>query len=103
MARGTFQEAPAHVVNTTLNYCLEPLQGEPSPFYPGTAGNYRREFNEQAVQVTDLRGSENDFSLDKQGFELRRHVCTEKDFADEAVVKDVVYEETAELLKKVYV
>jgi hypothetical protein len=103
MAQGIVRETPTHVVNTTLNYYLEPSQGGSTSFYPGTAGNYRRKFNEQAVQVTDLRGSENNFRLDKQGFQVRRHICTEKDFADEDVVKDVVYKEISELLKKVYV
>ena len=103
MAQEIIQKAPTHVVDTTLKYYLEPSRGGSTSFYPGTAGSYRRKFDEQPVQVTDMRGSENKFKLDKQGFELRRHVCTEKDFVDEVVVKDVVYKETAELLKKAYV
>jgi hypothetical protein len=102
-SRTCARSTPTHIVNTTLNYYLEPEHGGSTFFYPGTAGNYRRKFNEQAVQVTDVRGSETDFRLDKQGFEVRRHVSAEKDFADEDVVKDVVYKETAELLKKAYV
>ena len=103
MAQAIVREAPTRAVDTTLNYYLEPSQGGSSSFYPGTAGNYRRKFDEQPVQVSNIRGSETDFKLDKQGFELRRHVCNEKEFADEDVVKDVVYKETAELLKKAYV
>jgi hypothetical protein len=103
MDQETVREAPTHSVKTTLNYYLKPEQGGSTSFYPGTAGNYRRKLNEQVVQITDIRGSENSFRLDKQGFELRRHVCSEKDFEDEAVVKDVVYHETAEMLKKAYV
>jgi hypothetical protein len=71
MAEETVREAPMHVVNTTLNYYLKPGRGGTSSIYPGTAGNYRSKFNVQAVEITDIRGSENSFKLDKQGFEVR--------------------------------
>ncbi len=95
--------APTRVVDATLNYHLDPSQGGTPFFIPGSAGNYRRKFNEVPVHIIDIRGSENEFRLDRQGFEVRRHICTEKDFANGDVVKDVVYKETSELLKKVYV
>ena len=94
------QEASTNVVNTTLNYYLDPSQGGTSFFRPGTAGNYRRKFDERDVEVADLRKSEKSFQLDTHGFEMRKHTSTEKDFSSEEVVKDVVYKEVAELLKK---
>ena len=93
--------APSRTIDATINYHLDPSQGGTSFFIPGSAGNYRRKANERSVQITDIRGNESEFKLGKQGFELRRHVSTEKDFENDEVVKDVVYKETSELLKKV--
>ena len=100
MSQTITQEASASVVNTTLNYYLDPSQGGTSFFRPGTAGNYRRKFDERDVDIEDMRKSEDSFQLDQHGFELRKHTSTEKDFSDEDVVKDVVYKEVAELLKE---
>ncbi|KAK3110498.1 hypothetical protein LTR53_015154 [Teratosphaeriaceae sp. CCFEE 6253] len=55
-------------VQTVLNFHLEPCKGGSDTFYAGTLGANRRKFAPAAAAVTDIRGHEDDFSLDKQGF-----------------------------------
>lgn len=90
----------SHDVETILNYHLDSGNGGEQVFYPGTAGNYRRQFDARAIQVKDIRGHEEDFCLDQQGFQILRHESKEKEFADEDEVKDVIYEEVIEMLKE---
>lgn len=60
----------AHVVNTTLNYYLSPERGGAKVYQPGAVNNKRRPHDVQKVQVIDIRGQENEFILDKQGFQI---------------------------------
>jgi len=90
----------SNVVQTTLNYYLDPALGGHSSFNPGTAGYYRRSFDTQPVQIHDIRGRESEFNLNKQGFQLYKHTSDEKHFTDDEKVKSVVYPETEKLLKK---
>lgn len=70
---------------------------------PGSAASFRRKFDTHLVQVTDIRGQENDYSLDKNGFQLLKHSSAEKLFEDQDAIKSTVYAEVAEMLKKMYV
>lgn len=62
-------QAP-HVVNTTLNYYLSPARGGAKIYQPGAVSDKRRPHDAQNVQIVDVRGRENDFELDKQGFQI---------------------------------
>ncbi|RWA05167.1 hypothetical protein EKO27_g9931 [Xylaria grammica] len=53
------------------------------------------------VKVTNIAGREAEFTLDKQGFQIHRHVAQEKDFTDDEHIKAVYYPETEQLLKDV--
>ena len=91
---------PTQIINATINYLwtlqkLVHLSSSQAALAITVAS-----FNEQVVQITDIRGSENQFKLEKQGFEVCKHICTEKDFVDEDKVEDVVYKETSALLNK---
>ncbi|TKA72556.1 hypothetical protein B0A55_07751 [Friedmanniomyces simplex] len=86
------------VVDTQLNYYLELVDGGVSIQYTGTAGDKRRPWKRTAVQITDIRGCESDYDLDKQGFRLVQHHSREQVFADEAKIRTDVYEETKQLL-----
>lgn len=89
------------VVNTTLNHWLDPAKGGHAEYRTGTASYYRRKFDPHAVQVHDIRGREDQFSLNTHGFQHHKHVSVEKDFTDDETVKKVVYPEVEELLKAV--
>lgn len=88
-------------IDTTLNYYLDPALGGHSAFEVGTAGYYRRKFDERPVQIHDIRGQEEDFDLSKQGFQHLKHTSAEKEFRNDEQVKRIVYPEVEELLKKV--
>ena len=55
----------------------------------------------QPIQILDMR--EQDFTLDKHGFQLVAHQSADKTFDDDERVKAKVYEETSKLLKNVCV
>ena len=59
-----------HVVDTTLNYYLSPARGGAKIYQPGAVSDKRRPHDEQKVKVTDIRGLESEFQLDKQGSQI---------------------------------
>lgn len=88
-------------VETVINY-FHP--DEERVFYPGTAGYQRRKFNTRQVTINDLRGREEDFTLDKNGFQVLRAGWSEHDVVDEPDhVKLVVFPETILQVKQAYV
>ncbi|KAK4496464.1 hypothetical protein PRZ48_012444 [Zasmidium cellare] len=88
------------VVRTTMNFALDPALGGVETYTLGTADYYKRKFSPASVEVKNIRGSEDDFSLNKQGFQLVKHISSEKDFVDNDHIKKVVYPEVEELLKR---
>ncbi|KAF2095185.1 hypothetical protein NA57DRAFT_59925 [Rhizodiscina lignyota] len=90
-----------NAVNTTLNYYLDPAKGGHESMQLGTAGYFRLKYNEQPVQIHDLRGRENQFNLADNAFQHRRHVSSEKDFSDDDAIKNTYYKEIEQLLKEV--
>jgi len=88
-------------VTTTLHYLRPNEDGSPpAPSYVGRPETYVKPANAHTVTVHDIRGSEQDYSLDKTGFEIFRHESKEKDFTDEEKIKDIYYKEVEEILKK---
>ena len=97
----TFQP---HHVSTTLNYYKDPGDGsEPHPTYVGKPETYERPCETIHVTVHDLRNQEDQYSLDKNGFQICHHASIEKDFLDEEQIKASYYPETETLLKDLYV
>ena len=95
------QTSDKNVAHTKLNFYLDPSRGGHTSFAIGTAGAYRRKFDERPVDIKDARGHEAEFSLDTHGFQYYRRGSKEKDFLDDEQVKAVVYPEVQELLKDV--
>jgi len=88
-------------VQTTVNYHKDNEDGSPPhPSIVGKPETYDRPTLPKQVVVHDIRGSEDEYTLDGQGFQIYRHVSAEKDFVDEEQIKSVYYPETEELLKK---
>lgn len=89
-------------VNTTINYYLPAhLGGGDTILRPGTAYDKLLKHDAQRVRVRDVRGRETEFDLDTNGFQFAQHRSVESEFVDEERVKNVVYTETAGLLKRV--
>ena len=96
----TAQTAKPRPVETTLNYYKDPGDGsEPHPSYVGKPETYERPYEKLQVTVNDIRGSEESYTLDKQGFQIYNHASKEKDFVDDEQIKAIYYPETEQLLK----
>ena len=91
----------AVAVETNINYF--DLSND-RVFYPGTAGYQRRKFNTKQMTINDLRGREQDFTLDKNGFTVLKGGWSEEDVEDSPEhIKNVVFPETIEKVKQAYV
>ena len=89
-----------HNVQTTLNYYKDPGDGSPpAPSYIGKPETYERPSEALEVVVNDIRGKEQDYTLDKNGFQIYKHASVEKDFVDDEHLKAVYYPEIEQLLK----
>lgn len=88
------------VVETTLNYYLDPSLGGITHYTPGSAGVYRRKFDPRTVQIRDIRGHEDEFDIHKQSFQLCNFTTAAKEFTDEEI-RGVMYPEVGEFLKNV--
>lgn len=87
-------------VDTILHYFKPNADGSPPhPTYVDKPETYHREPESHNVTVRDVRGSEDNFTLDKNGFQFYKHVSTEKDFLDDEKIKAEYYPETEQLLK----
>lgn len=100
----TPKTAKPHHVNTTLNYYKDPGDGsEPHPSIVGKPETYERPSEALDVTVNDIRGHEQSYTLDENGFQIYEHESKEKDFVDDERIKTVYYPETEQLLKDAYV
>lgn len=89
-------------VDTVLNYFKPNEDGSPpQPTYVDRPETYERPADTHPVRITDISGSEAEYTLDKQGFQVVHHTAQEKDFTDDAHIKAVYYPETEQLLKDV--
>lgn len=89
------------VVQTTLNYYLAPKDGGVDSYLTGSAASYRRKFEEHPAEIHDMRGREGEFTLDRQGFQLHQHKIDLGLFSNDEKIKQRVYPEIEDLLKKV--
>jgi hypothetical protein len=53
------------------------------------------------VEVKDISGDEDKYTLDSHGFQIVRHESAEKTFLDDDEIKRSYYAETEQLLKDV--
>ncbi|KAI1662910.1 hypothetical protein F4813DRAFT_342313 [Daldinia decipiens] len=87
-------------VDTLLNYHKDAEDGSPpAPTYVNKPETQNRPSESHPVHITDVSGREDEFTLDKHGFQFYRHVAQEKDFLDDDHIKAVYYPETEQLLK----
>lgn len=87
-------------VQTVLNYHKPNEDGSPPhPTYVDRPKTYDRPFESHPTTVKDVRGRENEYSLDSNGFQFYRHPSVEKGFVDDEQIKDQYYKEVEQLLK----
>lgn len=87
-------------VEATVNYF--PVGGE-TKVLAGTAGYQRRPFDPKTVQVTNIRGNENDFTLEQNGFQIVKEKWTQVDpDLDPREIEAALFPEAAKILQKLY-
>lgn len=87
-------------LTTTLNYHLEPERGGEAVWCPGTVRDKRRPHEHAQVTVTNIRGREAEFQLDKQGFQLDPFVTSIADVEDDAEFAGQYYEDVIAHMQK---
>jgi hypothetical protein len=88
-------------VPTIFNYYKDNEDGSPPhPSYVGRPETYYRPTVPLKATVHDIRGSEDNYTLDTTGFQVVKHESKEKDFADDEHIKSVYYPEIEDILKK---
>ncbi|KAG6353609.1 hypothetical protein INS49_005571 [Diaporthe citri] len=97
----TDSEENRHDVSTSLNYY--PIDaGAPVPVMVGnTSVNNKRPSVSIDAIVQDITGHENEYTLDKNGFQFVHHISQEKNFDDEGRITSGYYAEVEQLLKEV--
>ncbi|OTB08297.1 hypothetical protein M426DRAFT_316926 [Hypoxylon sp. CI-4A] len=96
----TASSASPYDVDTILNFYKDPEDGSaPHPSYVDKPDSYERPVDSHPVHITAVNGHEDEYTLDKNGFQYHRHVSNEKDFLDDDHIKAVYYPETEQLLK----
>lgn len=95
------QPVKGKVVQTTLNYYLDPSKGGHTSYQIGVSDYYRRKFEPHPQEIHDIRGREDQFNLEIHGFQHQKNSSAERDFDDNKQIKQVVYPEVAQLIKDV--
>ena len=88
------------VAPTTLYYYLEPKDGGTTQTYPGTAAEKRRKHVPHSVDIKNMRSVRDQFTLDRNGFEMIDHRSQVTDWVDDAEIKEVYYPEVIDIMKK---
>ncbi|KAI1421926.1 hypothetical protein F5Y12DRAFT_787130 [Xylaria sp. FL1777] len=90
----------AAVIETTMNYYLDPSKGGAEMTTFGTVGVLRRKFDNHAIQVNDLRGCESEFDIHTHAFQpCRWNPSTASLDSDE--IKQLLYPEAEEFVKTI--
>jgi hypothetical protein len=94
-------------VHTSLNYFSPPADGS-KPYTlinaPDPASGQRQrnwDFNEQEVEIEDIRGNEASVSLDTAGYHFGVHPAKHSAFLDDKEIQNEYYPESIELIKSV--
>ena len=95
-------ETMTHVaeVKATINYHLEVSRGGEAVWCPGTVRDKRRPHEHKDVVVENIRDHLNDFSLDKQGFEVGPFITSVVDCENNADFAGQYYEDVVTHVKK---
>ena len=92
---------PHHVL-AGFHYYLDPNDGSlPAPGYVDRPESFtEKPIDTRNLLVHDIRGEEQNYTLDQNGFQIYRNVSREKDFLDDEKIKAEYYPEVEQLLKE---
>ena len=86
-----------------MSYFSGDANGNPIYFDTSRNKTFYQQVSPRAVTVRDMRGTKDQFSLDRQGFELIHHPTAMTDFGDEEQIRTTYYQECVDLIKSRYV
>ncbi|OAR01876.1 hypothetical protein LLEC1_05822, partial [Akanthomyces lecanii] len=93
---------PKHDVTACLNFYQPNADGSPPPpTYVDRPETYQQQRDTHQIIVKDIAGDEDQYSLDRNGFQVYQRAAAERDFTDEEQIKSGYYAETEQLLKDV--
>lgn len=96
-------KTPEHI-EALVNYYPKLEDGEVYPVqYIATIGFQRQSFDRQLVKVTDIHSSDEEFNVEKQGFQVIKSTIPESTWDDDAAIqKQAYYGQVREMLMEVY-
>ena len=96
------QTATTDSVLAELNFHSPPANGEKPCYYMYTHEPQRNYADvTHVVPIHDIRGHEDEYTLDKTGFQVVKSTTAEKEFKDDNKIKEGYYKEVEELLKTI--
>lgn len=91
-------------VDAELNFFKDNADGSsPAPWVFDKEETFHRPHNTHLVHINDVRGEENKYNLDKNGFQFHNHKATEREFLDDDQIRGSYYPEVEQLLKTMLV
>lgn len=88
-------------LHAAFNYYLAAADGSPPPpNYVDKPDTFYRASDTRVLPVRDIRGEEENYTLDTAGFQVIKHASAERDFLDEEQIKRVYYPEVESVLKE---
>lgn len=88
-------------LHAAFNYYLPAADGSPPrPSYVDKPETFYRPTDPRVLPVRDIRGEEQNYTLDTAGFQVVKHTSAERDFLDEDQIKRVYYPEVESILKE---
>ncbi|KAI1271826.1 hypothetical protein F5Y07DRAFT_328269 [Xylaria sp. FL0933] len=90
----------AALVETTMNYYLDPSKGGTQTSTFGTVGVLRRKFDTHTIQIDDIRGRENDFNIHTHAFQPCKWKPSIASL-DSSEIKRCLYAEAEEFIKTI--
>ena len=97
---GSQVDNPPALVQAPINYFLELNEGGTEIIYPGTATDKLRPLKQVVMPIKNVRACDEQFTLDTHGFQFVSHQTAEKTYDDVERIRSAVYDETANLMKK---
>jgi hypothetical protein len=91
---------PSSTVNATLTFYVAPTDGS-QPAFSATDGKKNYTTTENEVAIENVRGKEDQYTLDNAGFQWLNAPAKHKSFQNDEEIKREYYPESIELLKKV--
>ncbi|KAG8766042.1 hypothetical protein FRC12_007113 [Ceratobasidium sp. 428] len=90
------------LVDTRINYFTPPADGAKPYQWIDSGVEPRRNWTpaEFSVKAENVRGHEQEFTLDTSGFQFHHAPSVEKLFEDDATIKDVYYEDSIKRIKE---